>query len=147
MCSSDLPTLPDVRRAVHKLIDKGWKIVASAGNDGSDQPVYPAAFAAGLPVISVGALKSDVELERYSNFGSWVRAAWIGTDIVSIHPLTFIGAGQHQISKPFDDPAQPVQADSFAWWSGTSFAAAFVAAQLACGLVPGLPLPPRAAHP
>ena len=95
---ADDPTLPDVRRAVRKLIDKGWKIVASAGNDGSDEPVYPAAFAAGLPVISVGALKSDVEMERYSNFGSWVRAAWIGTDIVSIHPLTITDAGDQQTS-------------------------------------------------
>ena len=43
---ADDPTLPDVRRAVHKLIDQGVKVVASAGNDGSDQPVYPAAFAA-----------------------------------------------------------------------------------------------------
>jgi len=143
-------TLPNVREAVAKVLARnGVRVVASAGNDGSDELVYPAAFAAepGLPVISVGAIKSTSEIEPYSNFGPWVHRGWIGTDIVSIHPLTFTGAGQHQISKPFDDPAQPVQADSFAWWSGTSFAAAFVAAQLACGLVPGLPLPPRAAHP
>jgi subtilisin family serine protease len=143
-------TLPDVRKAVAKVLARpGVKVVASAGNDGSDVPVYPAAFAAepGLPVISVGAIRSSSEIEPYSNFGPWVHRGWIGTEIVSIHPLTFTGAGQHQISKPFDDPAQPVQADSFAWWSGTSFAAAFVAAQLACEQVPGLPLPPRPAHP
>jgi subtilisin family serine protease len=145
---ADDPTLPDVRRAVHKLIDKGWKIVASAGNDGSDQPVYPAAFAAGLPVISVGALKSDVELERYSNFGSWVRAAWIGTDIVSIHPLTITAAGDLQTSRnAIANPALPEIAESYAWWSGTSFAAAICAAQMALDQQPGLTLPLTAAQP
>jgi subtilisin family serine protease len=146
---ADDPTLPDVRRAVRKLIDDGWTIVASAGNDGSDQPVYPAAFAAGLPVISVGAAKSDLELEKYSNFGSWVRTTWIGTDMVSIHPLTITDAGEQQISRmALANPALPEIAESYAWWSGTSFAAAICAAQVALGEPrPGLTLPLEAAHP
>jgi len=146
---ADDPTLPDVRSAVRKLIDKGWKIVASAGNDGSDEPVYPAAFAARLPVISVGAAKSDHEMERYSNFGSWVRTTWIGTDMVSVHPLTITDAGDQQISlNALANPALPEIAPSYAWWSGTSFAAAICAAQVALGESrPGLTLPLEAPHP
>ena len=135
--------LDDVRDAVHTLTHAGVKIVASAGNDGSDEPVYPAAFAAepGLPVISVGALRTPAAMEPYSNHGPWVRVAWIGSDIVSIHPLTMTDAGKNQIADPLKDRGTPVFADSYAWWSGTSFAAALVAARLACGESPGMPLP------
>ena len=44
--AGDDPILADLRGAVQTLTDQGVKVVASAGNDGSDQPVYPAAFAA-----------------------------------------------------------------------------------------------------
>lgn len=136
--------LDDLRGAVSKLTKAGdVKIVASAGNDGSDEPFYPAAFATepGLPVISVGALRTPTTMEPYSNHGPWVRVAWIGSDIVSIHPLTITGAGKNQIAHPLEDRGTPMIADSYAWWSGTSFAAALVAARLARGESPGLSLP------
>jgi len=150
---ADDAILPEVRAAVRKLTDAGVKVVASAGNDGSDQPVYPAAFAApfagepGLPVISVGAIRSSNEWEPYSNHGPWVTAGWIGSDIVSIHPLTITGAGKNQVSHPLEDRGQPSFADSYAWWSGTSFAAALLAARLASEEPQGSPLPPDPGHP
>jgi hypothetical protein len=89
-------------------------------------------------------------MEPYSNFGPWVRVGWIGSDIVSIHPLTLAGAGHHQVSNPLTDRGTPeFSDDSYAWWSGTSFAAALVAAQLARdpGAQAGLTLPLAAAQP
>jgi subtilisin family serine protease len=143
------PIIRELRAAVRKLTDKGVEVVASAGNDGSDQPNYPAAFAAepGLPVISVGAIRSTTQMEPYSNHGPWVNRGWIGSDIVSIHPLTITGAGKLQVSDSIGDRATPMFADSYAWWSGTSFAAALVAAKLARGVRAGLPLPLNPAHP
>jgi hypothetical protein len=142
--------LDQVQTEVSRLTSAGVTIVASAGNDGSDEPVYPAAFAAepGLPVISVGALRTPTALEPYSNHGPWVRVAWIGSDIVSIHPLTITGAGKNQVADPLNDRGTPgFDDDSYAWWSGTSFAAALVAARLACGESPGVDLPLPFAQP
>jgi hypothetical protein len=146
------PALDDLRCAVRTLTDRGVTVVASAGNDSSSDPVYPAAFAAeaGIPVISVGAIVGRHKMAPYSNFGPWVKAGWLGTDIVSIHPQTYRNAGGNQIQpNAIDTPTEPRKADSFAWWSGTSFAAAIVAGGLAAGHNPALtlPLPPDPDQP
>lgn len=129
--------LDDLRAPIKRLTDRGVRIVTSAGNDGADRPVYPAAFAAESdgsldsqrPVLSVGALagpgtptRHGLATERapYSNFGPWVTEWSIGTNVLSIMPLTAHSA---------PDPGY-----GFAWWSGTSFAAATVAAELAAEL-------------
>ena len=79
-------------------------------------------------MVSVGAIQTRHEMAPYSNFGPWVKVGWLGTDIVSIHPQTISSAGDHQIRPSgLDNPVEPVAADSFAWWTGTSFAAAIVA--------------------
>ncbi len=39
------PSLDEVRKAIAGVAALGLTIVASAGNDGSTEPVYPAAFA------------------------------------------------------------------------------------------------------
>ena len=146
------PVLDDLRCAVRALTDRGVTVVASAGNDNSSEPVYPAAFAAepGIPVISVGAIVGRHMMAPYTNFGPWVKVGWLGSDIVSIHPQTISGAGAHQMRQSdIDNPVEPHKADSFAWWTGTSFAAAIVAAGLAAGRNPALtlPLPPDPAQP
>ena len=148
----DDPTLEDLRCAVRTLTDRGVTVVASAGNGASSHRVYPAAFAAepGIPVVSVGAIQTRHEMAPYSNFGPWVKVGWLGSDIVSIHPQTISGAGAHQMRQSdIDNPVEPHKADSFAWWTGTSFAAAIVAAGLAAGRNPALtlPLPPDPAQP
>lgn len=127
--------LEKLRTPIRKLGDRGVRIVASAGNDGTEHPVYPAAFAAEpelsrqsqRAVISVGALVTPTERAPYSNGGPWVTQWHRGTNVISIMPLT---------TRSTDDPdaapaAAPAHGDGYAWWSGTSFAAAIAAGQLA----------------
>jgi subtilisin family serine protease len=149
--SDDLLIHHDLRHAVKTLADQGVTVVASAGNQGSDLPVYPAAFAAelGKKVVSVGAAMSRVYRAPYSNYGSWVTAGWLGTDIVSINPQTIHKAGFHQTSpSDIDNPIDPVAEDSCAWWSGTSFAAAIAAGHIANGQAAGvMPMPEKVQQP
>jgi subtilisin family serine protease len=148
--SADDPSLKELRCAVRKLTEQEVTVVASAGNNGSDQPVYPAAFATelGSKMVSVGAIATRDRRALYSNHGPWVTAAWLGTDIVSINPQTIRHAGDHQITSfALDNPAEPVAADSIAWWTGTSFAAAIAAGHLASEQPAGVPLPEAAAQP
>ena len=94
-------------------------LVAAAGNNGNrTSPFWPAAFAgAGRPwssqVVAVAA-HDGTDLCTWSNAGSWVTFAAPGQDIDS----TFIS---HTTFFP----------DGWALWSGTSFAAPRVAAEIA----------------
>ena len=76
-------------------------IVASAGNASKEQKDYPAAFS---DAIAVAAVDDADKKASFSNFGSHVTLSAPGTTIRS----TYVGGG-------------------FATWSGTSFAAPFVA--------------------
>jgi hypothetical protein len=87
-----------------RLAEAGVAIVASAGNDHRDAPVHPAA----LPgVTAVGAGFGEYHA-RFSNHGDWVQRYRDGVDQISIFPP-----------------------DRWAVWSGTSFSAATMAADLA----------------
>ena len=145
------PILADVRDAMAVLAGQGVKVVASAGNDASGKRVYPAAFAEDLGpnVISVGAVIEVGKPAPFSNFGPWVKAGWLGTDIVSISPQTIENSGDNQTDlSVFANPPTVIFKDSFAWWSGTSFAAAITAGRLASGLPPQkMPLPHDSVHP
>ena len=98
----------------------GVVVVASAGNDGSCQPQYPAAFDG---VVAVAALGPDGPAP-WTNYGSWVDACAPGTDLVSA------------FFADFDGPLPPVGASDpdrfqeWAIWSGTSFATPVVVAAL-----------------
>ncbi len=143
--------LDDLRAPIKRLTDRGVRIVASAGNDGAERPVYPAAFAAESnlsldaqrPVLSVGAFAGPgtptehvlaTERAPYSNFGPWVTQWRTGTNIISIMPLTTETSSGRPAAAAAPDPGH-----GYAWWSGTSFAAAAVAGELAAELPP-LPL-------
>jgi Subtilase family len=131
----DSKDLDKLRVPINKLTGRGVRIVASAGNDAAELPVYPAAFAAepDLSVLSVGALDTPTERASYSNFGPWVTNWRNGTNILSIMPLTAKipdGSG----SGPAAAGPEPDPGDAYAWWSGTSFAAATVAGELAAEL-------------
>ncbi|MGI9052103.1 MAG: S8 family peptidase [Ilumatobacteraceae bacterium] len=108
--------------AMHQVIDRLLAtsvVVASAGNDSTSRPYYPAA----LPgVIAVGALGEDGRA-AFSNFGSWVAACAPGIDVVSTFFCDF-------------DDRRPDRSGvdryrGWARWSGTSFAAPQVAAAIA----------------
>ncbi|NNE12539.1 MAG: S8 family serine peptidase [Ilumatobacter sp.] len=105
-----------VADAVATAQEAGVVVVASAGNEGSCAPTYPAA----LPgVTAVGALDGDGHPAPFTNRGSWVAASALGVDIVS----TFFDlAGQPNLQPPFSGWAQ---------WSGTSFAAPVVVGLIA----------------
>ncbi|HTJ34438.1 MAG TPA: S8/S53 family peptidase [Dactylosporangium sp.] len=96
-------------------------VVAAAGNDGQhDRPFWPAAYAGtSAPwrrrVVAVAA-HDGRRICEWSNTGTWITLAAPGADVVS----TFV---HHE-----DFP------DGWARWSGTSFAAPFVAAAIADAL-------------
>lgn len=84
----------------------GVVVVASAGNQGSSTPLYPADS---KHALSVSALDlSTGEVAGYASWGTWVAVAAPGTDVIG-----------------------PVPGGGYAVWSGTSMAAPQVSGQLA----------------
>lgn len=109
-------------QAISALHDAGSVVVASAGNDATCVPMFPAA----LPhVVGVAALDEEGKPARFTNYGPWVRACAPGGDVVSIFFEGFDGAG------PAEQNYDPDRFDGWARWSGTSFAAPAVVAALA----------------
>ena len=90
--TSSSRTLQD---AVNYAWNKNCVLIAAAGNNGNNTPVYPAACS---NVVAVSATNSSDTLPTWSNYGSYVDVSAPGESI-----LTLYGA------------------DSYAWWSGTSF--------------------------
>lgn len=117
---------------VKRMVAGGWLIVASAGNHGSCRLAWPAA----LPdVVAVGAYGSCGPA-WFSNYGAWVDASAPGVDVVAGYPdLSGLPTRNvAEIERP-DGTTQLLTTEDFgtgwASWSGTSFAAPFVAARLA----------------
>ncbi|HEX2154028.1 MAG TPA: S8 family serine peptidase [Acidimicrobiia bacterium] len=109
-------------QAVTALTAVGTLVVASAGNDGTCVPMYPAA----LPkVVAVGALDDAGKPAVFTNYGPWVDASAAGVDVISTFFRAFDGA------EPAVKGEDADAFDGWACWSGTSFAAPRVAAQLA----------------
>jgi hypothetical protein len=134
-----------LRQLLGDLGSLGVQVVASAGNRGTTDPVFPAALAdqnytvrPEVPLISVGALNPDGSHAKYSNYGDWVQVWAPGTAVVSTAP-------------PFDPPFGPTPGSEpaildynpddlvggFAQWGGTSFAAGTVSGWLARALSDG----------
>ncbi|QSB05936.1 S8 family peptidase [Natronoglycomyces albus] len=128
---------------VTRLSRLGIPVVAAAGNQSSERPFYPAAFAtrqseALAPVLSVGALNPNGNIAMFSNDGPWVSCFASGASVVSTFPPVARGslspyrrvetdyAGRYRESLDPDDFSS-----GFAVWSGTSFAAPLAAAYLA----------------
>jgi len=137
------PQLPTDNAFQHWLAEAtlrlgdGVTLVAPAGNDGSDELVYPAAFTtwpkgSTAPTDSVGARNPDGKTKAYySNFGNWVTCWEVGTSLVSTFPgingarAPELTSGDRRSTDPDDFTG------GFARWSGTSFAAAVHAGKLA----------------
>ena len=135
---------------------RGIAVVASAGNDATDRQMFPAAFtpwAAGVvpkpdpdvvPLISVGALNPNWRsIALFSNGGPWVRCYRPGASIVSTVPTTFNASSQPStvVNIPGEGTRATIDQDDFtggfATWSGTSFAAPYLAGQIAAAVLSG----------
>ena len=115
----DMELLANAVAAVQK---EGAVVVASAGNDGTCRPSFPAC----LPdVVSVGSIDPSGRA-YYSNHGPWVRCCAPGTGLISAFYDSFTGslpAGPGGID--------PDDFDDWAQWTGTSFSAPVVTAAIA----------------
>jgi subtilisin family serine protease len=97
-------------------------VVASAGNDGTCRPTYPAALDG---VVSVGAVGPGGPAP-FTNYGPWVRACAPGVDLLS--------AFFRDVSNTGSSDVEPGRFDGWAFWSGTSFAAPMVVGALAAAM-------------
>jgi len=122
-----LAQAPALRSAIAWAQLAGIVVVASAGNEGSCEPQYPAAYDG---VIAVGALGPDGPTP-WTNYGGWVDACAPGLDLVSAFFAAFDGA------QPRVNTMDPDYFRGWAVWSGTSFAAPVVVAALAREMVLG----------
>jgi len=86
--------------AVNYAWEHGAIVIAAAGNEGSQTPVYPAYYE---HVIAVAAVEQDDTRALLSNYGGWVDLAAPGYDIYSTLP-----------------------GNEYGYKSGTSFATAYV---------------------
>lgn len=129
--------------AVDRLTRLGIPVVAAAGNQSSDRPFYPAAYAAypqaenAAPILSVGALNPNLHIAMFSNEGPWVSCYATGAGLVSTYPTEARGSrmpdrrsnstfrDRHRESHDPDDFSA-----GYAVWGGTSFAAPIAAAYL-----------------
>ncbi len=90
----------ELEAAVNYAWSNGAIVIAAAGNEGSQTPVYPAYYE---HVIAVAATEPDDTLALLSNYGGWVDLAAPGFDIYSTLPD-----------------------NEYGYKSGTSFATAYV---------------------
>ena len=97
---SGRPVRPDPARLLDELSRLGVAVVCSAGNDATNRPSYPAAFAPWrvrrpgtlrvrrdhVPVVSVGALNPNATDALFTNTGEWVRSYAPGAGSLSTMP-------------------------------------------------------------
>jgi Subtilase family len=116
-----------LRLGLQPLIASGTVVVAAAGNFGSPQPFWPAAFD---EVIGVGAVDGWGPAP-FTNYGPWVDACAPGVKVLSTffdesaQPLA--GVDLPPATGAAGDPPVEVTFPGYARWSGTSFAAPKVA--------------------
>ncbi len=140
----DESTDPVLAGLLRELGSWGVAVVASAGNDGTTAPFHPASFAGqatgvrrnSVPLVSVGALNPNGTTAHFSNSGPWVSCDRPGVEVISTLPTDIQGtrqpseslehAGKNRGALDPDDFT-----GGFGSWSGTSFAAPYLAGQIA----------------
>jgi len=74
---------PQLEEAIDYAWSRGSVIIAAAGNEGNESPVYPAVY---KNCVAVAAINQDGNLAPLSNYGDWVNVAAPGSDIYSTLP-------------------------------------------------------------
>ncbi len=117
-----------LQRSVASAIQAGALVVAAAGNDGTSQPFYPAAYP---QVLAVAAVGPDAAPAPYSNYGSYVGIRAPGGNFA-------LGDVTDGVMSTIWDFA--TSSPEYAWATGTSMAAPHVAgvAALVLSQSPGL---------
>ncbi len=116
-----------LRSAIAAANLAGIVVVASAGNDATCEPQYPAALDT---VLAVGAVGPDGPAP-FTNYGDWVDASAPGVDLVSAFFKAYDG------KFPLMNTEDPDRFAEWARWSGTSFSTPVVVAALARACVEG----------
>jgi hypothetical protein len=134
-------------RTLSQFGQLGVCVVASAGNDSTTNPMFPAGLApAGgrgakrnaVPLVSVGALNPNGTVALFSNDGDWVSCHRPGAAVISTFPTTFDGALEPRRRTSLGEDIDPDDFQGgFGLWSGTSFAAPYLAGQLAARMFSG----------
>ena len=141
-------------QVIKVLLSLGVVVVAAAGNLASTRRFYPAAFAlekapdGGVPVISVGALNPNGTKAMFSNDGDWVTAFALGAAVVSTYPVDVDASRTPELRIPVnrrppgDLPGREAldpndYSGRCAVWSGTSFAAPYLAALIIRSMLEG----------
>ncbi|WP_410594382.1 S8 family peptidase [Amycolatopsis sp. lyj-23] len=134
-------TPPKAIEAALQRLSPDTVVVASAGNRGMRQRVYPAGIrpAPTVPgqvddehalVLPVGSADSSLtpRVADFSNFGPWIAAYADGVDVVG----PYFHAGY-----PGQPPQEVPKFNGYAVWSGTSFSAAVVTGRIAAVMATG----------
>ena len=98
-------------------------LVAAAGNDGSDDPTYPAAFDW---AVGVGSLDRDNSVSSFSNYGRSAHVFALGRNHINDFPT-----GTYVCRETPDIGDERHFVNGLARWSGTSFAAPVVTGLIA----------------
>lgn len=116
---------PTEQSVYSQALAAGVIIVAAAGNEGLNEPNYPAALNG---VIAVGAVDSSKDRAPYSNFGSWVSAVAPGGNLAK----DVNGDGQKDgvLSTVARDAGGTLTYD-YELWQGTSMATPHMAGVMA----------------
>jgi subtilisin family serine protease len=103
--------------------EKGGEVllVAAAGNEGRERECWPAAFP---EVIAVAGLMPDMTAAPFSSRGAWVACSTIAAGVRGPYV-------RGQESGEWDDDPETWQANTWAQWTGTSFADPQVAGAVA----------------
>ena len=97
--------------------NRGVIVIASAGNEGTADPLYPAAYAG---VVSVSAVDIGKTLASYSSFGATIDVAAPGGDL--LRDINSDGYGDGVLST-WADTSIGVARPTYAFVDGTSMAA------------------------
>jgi hypothetical protein len=137
--AADVTYTSELHRVIGALQARGVLVTAAAGNYATSRDFYPAAFAGQppaadqVPLISVGALNPNGTRAVFSDGGRWVTGWAPGAAVISTFPVDVNGSIQPDIMVP-GESRQSLDLDDFssgfAAWSGTSFAAPLLAANV-----------------